>query len=307
MKFQKFFALLLMACATPLLAQPEEVPFEADFMMEAAPAGAGPGEVNKFLFISADVEHGGKTIKGAPYSAEALTERTQTLADGNRIVSKSTASVYRDSEGRTRREQQIQSIGNWESTEKAPSIVFIHDPVANIHYVLEPDNNVARKMNMEKTTMESSTPDGKKKFEKQLRHAPAPHAMGHAEAGFGGDIVRYKFSDKDAKKESLGKQTIEGLSVEGTRTTITIPAGQMGNELPIQIVSERWYSPDLQVHVLTRHSDPRFGETVYQLTQIARGEPDRSLFEVPKGYKMEDSPIHHKIRRKTVVREDSNQ
>src|SRR5207245_2719393 len=90
--------------------------------------------------------------------------------------------------------------------------------------------------------------------------------------------------------ESLGKQMIDGVEAEGTRYTFTIAAGAFGNEKPIQIVSDRWYSPELQVAVLSRHRDPRFGETTYRLTGITRGEPDKSLFEVPADYKIEEGP-----------------
>jgi len=94
----------------------------------------------------------------------------------------------------------------------------------------------------------------------------------------------------NGKEESLGKQTIEGIEAEGVRTTMTIPAGEIGNERPIEIISERWYSPELQTLVMTKHSDPRFGETVYHLTNISRSEPDASLFQVPADYKIKDAP-----------------
>src|SRR2546428_519360 len=94
----------------------------------------------------------------------------------------------------------------------------------------------------------------------------------------------HQLSSSSAKTESLGTQAIEGLQAEGTRTTFTIPAGQIGNDRPIDIVDERWYSPDLQVVVLSKHSDPRMGEHVYRLTNITRAEPARTLFEVPSDY-----------------------
>jgi TonB family protein len=108
-----------------------------------------------------------------------------------------------------------------------------------------------------------------------LMRTPAP---GHAPEG-----ERVK-----PVKESLGKQMIEGVEAEGTRTTLTFPAGMMGNERPINIVSERWYSPELQMVVLTKHSDPRFGETSYRLTNINRSEPSRTLFEVPSDYTIKE-------------------
>jgi hypothetical protein len=102
--------------------------------------------------------------------------------------------------------------------------------------------------------------------------------------------------ENNAKKASLGKQLIEGVEAEGTRTTITIPAGEIGNERAIEIVSERWYSSELQTVVMTRHSDPRFGETTYKLTNISRTEPDHSLFELPSGYTLKEEALPQKMR-----------
>jgi hypothetical protein len=99
--------------------------------------------------------------------------------------------------------------------------------------------------------------------------------------------------DGDSKNfttEKLGKQTVEGVEAEGTRTTITIPAGTIGNERPIEIVNERWYSAELQTVVMTRHTDPRSGENVYRLTNIERADPPHSLFEVPADYQMKEGP-----------------
>ena len=93
-----------------------------------------------------------------------------------------------------------------------------------------------------------------------------------------------------AQTESLGKRLIEGVEAEGTRSTITIPAGEIGNELPIEIVSERWYSPELQTVVLSRRNDPRFGETIYRLVNINRSEPLSSFFEVPVDYTIQEWP-----------------
>jgi hypothetical protein len=84
---------------------------------------------------------------------------------------------------------------------------------------------------------------------------------------------------------------------EGTRTTTTIPAGDLGNEQPIHIVDERWYSPELQVVVMTRHSDPRSGETTYRLTNISRTEPSAALFQVPSDYAVRDNTAPTGVRR----------
>jgi hypothetical protein len=86
------------------------------------------------------------------------------------------------------------------------------------------------------------------------------------------------------KKESLGTQTISGLVAEGTRTTRTIPAGQIGNEKALQIVSERWVSTDLQILLKSTRTDPRTGTTTYTVTSVQRTEPAASLFTVPADY-----------------------
>jgi hypothetical protein len=84
--------------------------------------------------------------------------------------------------------------------------------------------------------------------------------------------------------EDLGEQVLEGLVVRGTRHVETIPAGVMGNERPIEIVTERWYSPDIDAVVLHRFADPRVGETTYRLVNVVTGEPSPDLFEVPQDY-----------------------
>ena len=107
----------------------------------------------------------------------------------------------------------------------------------------------------------------------------------------GYQLVTRDGRSENVNREDLGTQTIEGVSANGTRTTFTIPVGQIGNERPIEIVDERWFSKDLQMVVMTRHSDPRSGETVYRLTNINRTEPDHSLFEVPGDYQMKETTM----------------
>ena len=96
-------------------------------------------------------------------------------------------------------------------------------------------------------------------------------------------------------RENLGQQNIEGVNATGTRTTSTIAAGAIGNLQPIQVVSEQWFSPDLQVLVMTRHNDPRSGETTYRLQSIVRADPDRSLFTVPPDYTLRESKIREPL------------
>src|SRR5262249_42895125 len=110
------------------------------------PHGDFPPPPGSFRILSTERGFAGKVVKGAPYSATVVTETVQLLADGNRIDHKNTASVYRDSEGRTRREETINAIGPWASDTGPHQIIFISDPVAGINYVLDPTARTARKM-----------------------------------------------------------------------------------------------------------------------------------------------------------------
>jgi hypothetical protein len=213
--------------------------------------------------------HGGKVVKGAPFSAVAVSETTQTLADGNHITRKTQTNLYRDSQGRFRREVTLPTIGPLTASGLPHSFVEISDAVAGTAYVLEPDQKVAR-------------------------HMPGHMAMRvRTKGGPGGpdDVVYSNFKESTkaiAKTESLGTQTIDGVNAEGARTTRTIPAGEIGNENPITIVSERWYSAELQLVVKSTHSDPRFGDTAYTVTNIQRTEPDASLFTIPADYTVKE-------------------
>lgn len=235
------------------------------------PPGVEVGPDLVFSYVGLEQGPHGKVVKGAPYSAQLTTETTQTLADGTHIARTSTGLVYRDSEGRTRRERSLTAIGPLSAGGEVRQLISIHDPVAGVHYVLEPDQKIARKMTEpsgEKMTALSGEPWAQKRV---LR--------GPLEAGPGAP---------PPQQESLGTQTMEGLAVEGTRTTFTIPTGQVGNDRPIVVVSERWYSPDLQTVVMSKHSDPRMGETVFHLTNISRAEPAASLFAVPADYTVKE-------------------
>ena len=97
-------------------------------------------------------------------------------------------------------------------------------------------------------------------------------------------------ANTNSKVEDLGVQDIDGVQARGTRTTTTIPAGSIGNDRDINIVNEQWYSDDLQMLVMSKHSDPRTGETTYRLTSIDRSEPAKSLFEIPADYTVKERP-----------------
>ncbi len=237
-----------------------------------------------------------QTVAGAPYSADQATTTTQVLQDGNRIVHASTAKVYRDAQGRTRVERTLGSIGPVGS-EQSHTMIMINDPVARVQFHLEPQTHSAFKA----SSVEFGPAAKKHQAEAMAINGAHPSAnvafsSGPGEGGPG--MVFFKSTlPGDVKKttEDLGTQTMEGLQVTGTRTTITIPPGGEGNEQPMQIVDEQWYSPDLHTNIKTIHTDPRMGQTVFTVTNVSRTNPDTSLFKIPAGYEVVDGPAAPKL------------
>ena len=255
-------------------------------------------------------------VQGAPYSATISEESVQTLADGNRIVQSFSGTTTRDSQGRTRQDAPLPSIGNL-SAENAPHIVFIMDPVARVSYTLNLTEKTAQKMPMPPALpgqVGAITSAGRAAVSASgavVTGGPLPPPppgggdtvfvqMGSPDVAMGEPVSAPPMalqkvlvtgdSSADATTEDLGTQTMEGLSVTGTRTTRVIPAGQMGNDKPITTVTEVWTSPDLKTIVSSKRSDPRMGEQTFQLTNITRVEPDPSLFTVPPDFKIIDGP-----------------
>ena len=253
-----------------------------------------------------------RALTGAPYSAEIVTDHTQTLADGNRIVQHSTGRVYRDGAGRVRREEDRPS--------GSPSISIV-DPVAGVSYSLDPENriawkstsrvseNVAKQMEDLKQKIESVQlerggqpapgPDElqrrrEEELKVQAEVAAAKLGGGGRGAGVGGGRGRGapgRGGVEPHSDEQLPPRQLEGVRVEGHRTTTTIVAGAIGNEQPIKIVSEEWVSPDLKVLVMTQRKDPRSGDSSYRLLNVIPREPDPSLFQVPTDYTIKETGI----------------
>ncbi len=360
-----------------------------------------------------------KVVKGAPYSAESVTEFTQTLADGNRLTRRNSSMVYRDGQGRTRREQSVipGGLSEWIGTENMPSTTIISDPVEGATYVLDQKERIARRSRLPgasvaiaggalrtnsgaATAVTTTVGEAPKQIKvsggvlqgSALRKVQPPYpAAAKAARAEGavqvqitvsekGDVIdasvvnghpllrdaalgaarqwqfkptelqgnpvkvqgvltfnftldggddeasalakkkaaELEFTNKVASgavlttaagatrmnfnRESLGKQLIEGVECEGTRMVSTIPAGQIGNERPIEIVIERWYSPELQTTVMTKQSDPRHGETVFRLANLLRVEPDEYLFKVPSEYTIKDENFGYRVQEEKVRR-----
>lgn len=392
-------------------------------------AGQGGSGGGTFGFMAAEASFDSRVVKGAPYSAESVTEFTHVLADGNRLTRRSSSMVYRDSQGRTRREQSAMPVGmsEWIATQNMPSTIIINDPVEGTTYVLDQKQRVARRNRSIVTRVATLTPDEVQRYNnpggvavaapraaagappQQIRVSggvlqgsainnvqPEYPAVAKAAGASGAVQVQVTISEKgdvidtsvvsghpllrdaalaaarqwqfkptelsgtpvkvqgvltfnftlaqngeandnaatkktleavvasggggmstatlrnssgatmrmNMNRESLGKQMIEGIECEGTRMISTIPAGQIGNERPIEIINERWYSPELQVTVMTKQSDPRYGETVFRLAGLTRTEPDEYLFKVPSDYTIKDENFGFRVEEKVRRPED---
>ena len=197
-------------------------------------------------------------LRGLPFSADEVIVRTQTLAGGTNITSRSLVKLYRDSEGRTRSETYRSQAETGEPGDTLVS-VFIFDPVTGIDYHLDPRNHTARKDELGRHTPPPIGPT----TSAPTNRPPAPQRP---------------------DTEDLGTQVIEGLNVKGIRTTRTIPVGAEGNDQPIEITEESWTSPELHVAIMKISKDPRHGQTVTRLTHLVRDEPPAELFQVPTDY-----------------------
>jgi hypothetical protein len=272
----------------------------------------------------------GMTVKSAPYSGEEVNETNQTLADGTRIHRENRTTVFRDSEGRTRRE--------------TPDNITITDPVTNVTYLLNPKSMTGQKLAMaagnfvmrsgsmgaaisgdSSTFSIHSSGDGPASITVNgvpLDEKAVAEAMAKAKASGSTQTFTYERREVTTRAgsgsgsgsgsgtwavaggvmaaaptkvmlkrnagESLGKQMVEGVNAEGTRNVTTLDAGAIGNDRPIQITGESWYSDELQMVVLSKHSDPRTGDESFRLTNIRKGEPGAYLFQAPAGYQINE-------------------
>ena len=296
------YAAALLAVATAAGAQAQGQP---GTMVGFAVVPDGQAEV--FGYRASTVVEA-RITQGRPYTAEATTEFTQVLADGNRIARKNTVRIYRDSDGRTRREEL--------AGDGSVKAISIYDPVAQVTYVLDPATKTARKSTVRVILPSKvmATDEDKRKIEEKLTAereagaftagriavAPAPlpsegvvtelrqripEAGARGRGGVGASL-QPSVGGAPGKEESLGQKLIEGVMADGKRVTTTVPAGTIGNQQPITVLSEQWFSPDLEILVMTRHSDPRSGETSYTLDNIVRAEPAAGLFDVPSDYRI---------------------
>lgn len=274
----KTFAGFIVVAAVCLAQEPPPAPpppppppqvMESGQITAAVKADGGP-----VLYVSTQMDIGGPTVKNAPFAAEVSNERVQTLADGNHMRNTTTGRIYRDSEGRVRREENFTLVGPWSTSGQSQDRVHvtINDPVAGVSWFLDPEQKIAHKL--------------PNPAERKVTGGGVGLSMGPQDVAMLKQKLAAEHGSGNMKTENLGTQMFEGIAAEGTRTTITIPAGAMGNERPIDTVSERWYSSELQMVVMSTVKDPRMGDSTYKLTNITRGDQPASLFQVPSDYQV---------------------
>ena len=204
----------------------------------------------------------GEVVSGAAFSAEAVTEMTQELRDGNRIEQRWSTTFARDNVGRVRREQALPPLGG-----------VILDPEVRMITISDPRQRTVYLIDAARRTVSRSV-------------VPARPPRGFGD----GPGARSSLPPPQISSEPLGNRQILGLRAEGTRQIMTIPAGVFGNTGPIQIETERWYSQELKIVLESKRADPRLGDVVYKVTHLVRGEPDAALFVVPSDYTVIDRP-----------------
>ena len=218
-------------------------------------------------------------VRNAPYSAERVSERVQVLADGNRISRRRVETIYRDSEGRTRTER------DWVDEK----LVLIHDPVARMTYRLYPEDRTGLAMALGEPSG-AQTPATALVPGPSGGHAVSPGAVRLAEQLSPVLANASSASDPAPVVKSLGLREMEGVQAEGKLTSTTVPAGKIGNALPLISTHEVWESRDLRLILYSKSKDVRYGESVTRVQHLRRDEPRASLFAPPAEYTVKEIP-----------------
>jgi hypothetical protein len=226
---------------------------------------------------------------GAPYSGEEVSETVQMLADGTRITRKNRGRrVYRDSAGRTRTERSMgpPQMAGRPPVNDAPVVVEITDPVAGFRYNLDTVHHVAHRVKAQPSPAQSAPPAAGAASPPPVARRPEPVRLPD------GSLMQ----PPQLTTEALGSQFVNGVQADGTRTTTIIPAGSQGNDRPMVTINETWRSPELNIIVLSKQSDPRNGEFTMQILNLSRVEPDPLLFTAPPDYSVVDETGPFTIR-----------
>jgi hypothetical protein len=189
-------------------------------------------------------------IPGKPFSSKVELEMVNQLPDGTLITHTTYNIDARDLLGRTRNEAR-----NWinpSGEEPILTRIELYDPATRMRTNLFPLAKLA-------TQWAASTPS---------------------------TSLPKKGDKSEITRESLGEDVIEGIPVRGTRVTQVYPTGTLGNDRPLTIVTESWFSQDLKIALLTKRADPRYGVQTVRVTELLEREPEASLFAIPENYKV---------------------
>jgi hypothetical protein len=255
-------ALLLVVCPNLIHAQsqtPATPQAPTSFSPDDGMAFAKMMQNDMELLMELEMELGGTVAKDLPFSAQVSLETEQVLGDGTHLSRKTGGSLYRDSLGRLREELTLSLPAPMPASAEMGKIVIVSDPATGAHWTLMPVAKVAMKMTM-------------------------PAVVSSKEKNFG----IFDGLGEGGRTEDLGAQNMEGLTATGSRFTHVIPAGQLGNDQTLQVVTERWYSSEMHMPVFLKRSDPMTGSKILKVTDVRRAEPDAALFNIPADYAVQE-------------------
>ena len=219
-------------------------------------------------------------IRDTPFSAEVQVEMVWPLREGGSTMRKATYLIYRDGQGRTRRDLTSDETTAAATTNR-PRTSVINDPLASSTYLIDHRTSTVRKLALVTGNDVDSQPSV---VEPKLR-GTAPGFVNLS--GRNSQVPKGVVSrGQVTQKEQLGQREIGGAIAEGTRLVQTISLGSSRNQKPIEITTEEWYSVELQTIVAITISDPRFGRSEYRLMNIVKGEPSKTLFVIPPAYQV---------------------
>lgn len=266
----RLFLIVFMGCCAAVAQQDDGV-------RGVAGTTRNGGTVTESLLVAGPGLQMGTPVKGQPYSAEQVSEHVQTLTNGTHIDQKREASrMYRDSEGRTRTERlMLQGVAERTGAKDSLRLIHIYDPVDGYAYTLDTQKHIAHRYTV-------PIPSESQKAVRPVG-VLTPLAAGQPLAGKAASVNRV-LGNGHMKRTSLGTDVIDGIQVEGTRTTITTPAGVMGNDRPLTRICDVWHSEELKITMLSKCTDPRSGNSTLRLQNLERSEPDAELFQVPADY-----------------------
>jgi hypothetical protein len=199
-------------------------------------------------------------IPDAPFSGVIQVQRTVVAPNGDVSNVKTIREIGRDSRGRIYNERRMLVPVAYSATPRLLGVLLY-----------DPQTRISTRLDIPSRTFLTST----------VRRPPPTVPPALLASPTGTNLPQNQF----VKEEDLGVHEIDGVSTHGVRETQTIPAQSSGSGKEVVITDEYWYSQDLRINLIMRHSDPRTGSVTMTVTHIARTDPDPARFAIPEGYK----------------------